>query len=138
MAFSFLLITFCYLLLLYSDYSRFSLGIPFITLLALDYCVLVVIMLLGAWYGVWLGLHWYGLVYEEKSHPGFVGHMVRKYWPTQEEDYNLRAKIVAAERKISQDVWELEDIAAKTEARPAVVKAPVVRKRVVRKSSKIK
>src|SRR6185369_1300313 len=53
----------------------------YIQFIALDYFTITITMLLGAWYGTWLGLYWYGKVYEEGSHMGFIHHLASNYFP---------------------------------------------------------
>ena len=45
-------------------------GMSYVEFLAVEYFTLTITMMLGAWYGIWLGLYWYEKVYEEKSHRG--------------------------------------------------------------------
>ncbi len=116
------IIAFGYLMLLYADYDKFSLGLPFISLMALDYFTLIIVLMLGAWYGIWLGLYWFGLVYEGDGH-GFVEHIVKYYWPSNKIPYSLKSKVAVVEKKLETDLNELEGLAAK----------PVVKKRIVRK-----
>ncbi len=121
---------FGYLMLIYFNYS-FSFGMSLVELMALDYVTLVFVLFFGAWYGIWVGEYWYEEVYEGQ-HPGFLGHLVRHYWPTKESKYNLRSKIVAAEQKLEGDLWELEDLTSKAQSKTKVVG---VRKRVVRRKA---
>src|ERR1035441_8624107 len=73
------LAAFFYWYLLAGGYIATSLSYPQIALF--DYIILVLAMMFGAWYGVWLGLYWYRKVYEEESHPGLVGHLATHYFP---------------------------------------------------------
>ena len=48
-----------------------------------DFFTMLVAMFLGGWYGVWLGLDWYKLIYEEREgrqwFHGFLPHHWRNY-----------------------------------------------------------
>lgn len=108
------ILIFGYLLLLTYKYDQFSFGLSFLEFLALDYTTLIVTLIAGMWYGIWLGIYWYESVYEGE-HSGFVGHMVRRYWPTRTEVHNLRSKIALAEQDLSRSAWELEGMAKRVE-----------------------
>lgn len=49
----------------------------------LDFFTMIVAMFLGGWYGVWLGLDWYKMIYEERESRewfhGFLPHHWRGY-----------------------------------------------------------
>ncbi len=122
------ILAFAYLVLITYDYS-FTFGLSFYELMALDYVTLILTLFFGAWYGIWLGEYWYEEVYEG-THPGFIGHLFRHYWPTKHPKYNLKSKIIAVEQKLESDLWELEDLANKVETGK---KVSSVRKRVVKK-----
>ena len=32
-----------------------------------DFCTMLLAMFIGGWYGIWLGLHWYKMVYENST-----------------------------------------------------------------------
>jgi len=83
------IIAFGYLMLLYVNYPTFGLGMSLMDWLALDYFTLIIVLMLGMWYGIWLGMYWFGIVYEDQNH-GFVGHLIKKYWPTSRPKYNLK------------------------------------------------
>lgn len=95
------IVAFAYLMLLYTHYSIFNLGLSFMDLMALDYFSLIIALMFGAWYGIWLGLYWYGWVYESGGH-GFVEHMIKKHWAAKSVTYNLKSKLVAVESKLQE------------------------------------
>jgi len=43
----------------------------YIRFLAVDYISLTLFLMLGSWYGIWLGNYWYELVYESGSLKGY-------------------------------------------------------------------
>ena len=69
--------------------------------LAIEYFTLTITMMLGAWYGIWLGLYWYEKVYEEKSHRGLVHHIAANYFP------NFKPKVL--ENRMAQVKERLEE-----------------------------
>lgn len=115
------ILAFVYLMLLYGNYQTFSFGLSFIDLMAVDYFTLFIVLMLGAWYGIWLGLYWYGWVYEDGGH-GFVGHIVKNYWPSRNVPYNLKSKIAAVENRLEGDLMDLESLEHKVDARKKVVR----------------
>jgi hypothetical protein len=61
-----------YLFLLSVDYSKYSFGLQINTLERFDAFVVFVFVMLGAWYGIWVGLKRYELVYEKGDHKGIL------------------------------------------------------------------
>ena len=47
-------------------------------ILAFNVGVMMVTGFLGGWYGVWLGLHWYRGVYEDRLHSGLVNTLAER------------------------------------------------------------
>ena len=90
-------------------------------------------MMLGAWYGVWLGLYWYRKVYEEQSHGGLIDHISTHYFPRprpQETVADLKQRLTADLSQLETITREdLPDISAIT---PVVAPAPI-RRKIVRK-----
>ncbi len=66
-------LTLLYLVLLSYNYESFSFGLSFLQHQAINYLTLVAAMFLGGWYGVWLGMHWYEIVYEKIKAPQWFG-----------------------------------------------------------------
>lgn len=44
----------------------------------LDYGTFMLASFLGLWYGIWVGLYWYKIVYEEASSAGFLRSLFRR------------------------------------------------------------
>lgn len=69
--------------LTYVDFARYSFGMTPVQLSALELASLVVFVFCGGWYGVWLGMNWYGIVYESGDVKGFFyalwGKLVGKH-----------------------------------------------------------
>ena len=109
-------------------------GLGYYQFLALDYFSLVVLLLLGAWYGIWLGLYWFNKVYEEGSHKGFVNHISENVFFRKPK--TLGSKMSNIKDRLEKDLWQLEDIAqtAEVEVKAVVpIKRKVVRKRAPKK-----
>ncbi len=69
-----------YYLLLNTNYQTYSLGMNYFQLSWLNFLTILAAIFFGLWYGVWLGMHWYNLVYEQGQgglFHGFRGHWLR-------------------------------------------------------------
>lgn len=128
------MVIFFYLFLLASGLVHSSL--TFLQFLAIDYSALAVVMLLGAWYGVWLGLYWYRIIYEEESHGGVVSHISANYFPPQRSD-----TVSDLKRRLASNWSNLErDMAADAPVsmpRPALKPEPFKRRTVKRAKAKL-
>jgi len=101
--------------------------------MGIEYFTLILAMMLGAWYGIWVGLYWFEKVYVEGNHPGVVGHLADCCWPAPKNRYRLEAKLESAEKKLEADMWELESLA---KAIPVTIASPEpIKRRVVRKKA---
>lgn len=128
------IIVFCYLYLVAAGYIGSS--FDYARFMVWDYCTLTLVLMLGAWYGVWLGLSWFSWVYERQTHGGLVNHMVENYWPSRKQK-NLDSKISEVKKRLETDLWKLEDLASvnitrASEPEPHVRK--IVRKRAPKKA----
>ena len=122
------IVVFCYLYLVAAGYigASFDYG----KFVVWDYFSLTIALMLGAWYGVWLGLNWFSLVYERQTHGGFINHVIENYWPNRKQK-NLDVKISDVKKRLQTDMWQLEEIA---QASVAQMSEPVPRvKKIVRK-----
>jgi hypothetical protein len=134
------LIFFAYLMLASLGFQPFVNEVSSLNFLALELFSLILTLMLGAWYGIWVGMHWYEKVYEEGSHPGLVGHLAINYWPKPRGRYNLVNKIADAQKRLEADMWHLEGL---TNTIPAAITSPepikrkIVRKRAPRKLTKL-
>lgn len=112
-------------------------GVIYYQFLALDYFTLVITLMMGAWYGIWLGLFWFNKVYEERSHGGFVAHVSEKIFFRKPK--TLGGKMADIKDRLEEDLWKLEDLAkiAPVEVKvltPIVpIKRKVIRKRAPKK-----
>ncbi len=104
-------LTLIYLLLLNSDSARFSFGLSDDTLIIINYSTLIMAIIFGFWYGIWLGLYWYKVVYED-GHGGLF-HGFKGHWLHQE---GIKSKPGASSSPIQP----------MTKTKPNIVTAPVV------------
>ncbi len=58
------------------------LHLPFRTMAILDFTTFLLALFVGGWYGVWIGMNWYKMIYEDRGvntwFHGFVPHHWRK------------------------------------------------------------
>ncbi len=81
---------------------QFGVTTPLDQLLAVNYATLVVCVFLGGWYGAWLGLYWYALVYESGSRKGFVHHLAQRLFTIANTQSGARAsKLLGFQRNAS-------------------------------------
>ncbi len=114
-------------------------GMSYLQFLVLDYFTLLIVLMFGAWYGIWLGMYWFEKVYVEKSHGGFMHHVSNKYLFRTPK--NLESKMSTLKKKIENDLWRLEDLAEagiKVVTTPAPIKRRVVRKTAPKKLKTVK
>jgi len=128
------IVVFFYLYMLAGGYL--TTDMTYYQFLVLDYATLFVVMALGVWYGIWLGMYWFRKVYEEGSHGGFV-HQIKMSYFGGRTPKTLEKKIVAVRQRLESDLWQLEDLAKETVSiaeQPKPIKRKVVRKRAPRKA----
>jgi hypothetical protein len=102
----------------------------------LEYFVLIVMLMLGAWYGIWLGLYWFEKVYEEKSHRGFVHHVAVNYFPGSKPK-TPESKMAEVRERLEDNLWQLEELAQSPAVFTAVVSpAPIKRRAASKKAQK--
>ena len=124
---------FFYLYLLAAVYMATS--INFFEFMVVDYFILTLVMMLGAWYGIWLGLYWFKKVYEEQSHGGLVEHLTTNYFP-QKSFFAGQGDMASLKKRLNTDLSQLEELAASgtaQEFQPEPIKRRIVRKRAPKK-----
>ncbi len=107
-------------------------GMSYVEFLAIEYFTLTITLLLGAWYGIWLGLYWYEKVYEEKSHKGFVHHVAVNYFPGPKPKAP-ESQMAQVKERLEENLWRLEDLAKSEASLPPMVEPEPIKCRVVRK-----
>ena len=125
-------VVFFYLYLLAGGYI--STSMDYYQFLALDYFSLVITLMLGAWYGIWLGLYWYGRVYEEMSHGGIVRHIHSKYFNFSQPK-SMAGKMNEVKQRLRTDMWEMEDLVKTSAAMAETFKPTPIKRRIVRKAA---
>jgi len=108
------------------------LGLTFIQFAALDYFTLILVLMLGAWYGIWVGEYWYLKVYEEKVHGGVVSHLATVYWPRKKQ-WELHSKINSLAKEMRHEMWEIKDLEKSLPSVAETVKP--IKRRVARKKA---
>ena len=146
-------------------YPKFSiLNASASTVQILDFFSLLLVIFLGGWYGVWLGFHWFHVVYEdEKFNKIFHGLSASRYFrsgntsnkmQTEKTQTGMMPKKIFVRPKTAvqnfgtarvstkEKTWNLEDLATIAEpetskAKPAkkVVRKAVAKKRVTTKAT---
>ncbi len=127
-----------------SNYQPLAWGLTNGDLQTIDFFTMLVALFLGGWYGVWLGLNWYSLVYEGEHSPGLLHGFLPHHYRRSErmkrkaargsEPVHVSVTENAADKisnMTSRLPWDLDDLDEDTE----MVKKPV-RKKVVRKTVK--
>jgi hypothetical protein len=109
----------------------------YLLFMGLDYFTLILFLMLGSWYGIWLGMYWYKRVYEEENFGGFFSHMRERYWLKPKKLEKVGIKINLAKDNFKEGMRELEKISRElepqeSEFKPQPVQKAVVRKKIVR------
>lgn len=102
--------------------------------LVFEYVSLILALLGGAWYGIWLGIFWYDKVYVENSRRGFIERISDKIWPAPKIHTGTTGKLLAVTRKLEEDLLNLEDLAAQKPA-PEISAPKAIKRTIVRKSA---
>jgi hypothetical protein len=116
-----------YLTLLQWKPDVFSFGLSFMEITAIDLINLTVAVLFGAWYGIWIGMHWYYAVYEQAGGRGFVWGVAAALRRRGNPD-GLKSEIESAARRMERETWRLERL-----SNPPIAKSSrrVVRRRAL-------
>lgn len=112
------------------------LGANYLRFLAWDYLTLILVLMLGAWYGIWVGSYWYEKVYESKLHGGFLSHL-SGYRQQNFKREGLGEKLDELSENIQEEIWELNQLSksvTKAVRTPKPMKRKVVRKRAPKKT----
>jgi hypothetical protein len=104
----------------------------YVSFMAIDYITLLLAMLCGSWYGIWLGDYWYSLVYEQGKWRGAFRHFQHKYFLQKSNYADLKAKVEAVAERLGEDLSQVEDLAKeipKEILSPASIKRRAVKKK---------
>lgn len=130
------LLIFAYLLLASANPGVFYYNLTYLEILALDFFTLILAIMLGSWYGIALGIKWYEAIYEKGEHAGFIDHLVKEYWPSAKNHYNLKNKVESVTKELKDDVLRLEHL-AKT-IKPVIRETIPIKRRIVRRRGQVK
>ncbi len=121
-----------FLLLIFSGASgNLYYGLSSLGFSAIDYLTLIITLMLGAWYGIWVGSYWYGKVYEEKIHGGVVSFFANRYWSGKVG--HLRRQMAVTASHLENDIWDLEDLVKELPAAASAKPGKVMKRRIARK-----
>lgn len=116
-----------------------------------DFLTMLLAMFIGGWYGIWLGLHWYKMVYEDRETRSWFHGFIPHFWRTHKVKDNPSAaaasgvprKLVASSYNDDvfkmirptniKPVWSFDDFKT-VEKESKLEQKPVAKKRVVKKS----
>ncbi len=138
-----------YDLLLVVDFDTYSFGMSSGTILTLDFTTMLLILFIGGWYGIALGIEWYSMVYGPNAEKpaglfhGFIPHHWRGkrshskktfHNNTPEAEMNTTSVTVPVAESRS---WSFEDLITPSQPvkKKTAVRKPVAKK-VVRKTTK--
>lgn len=110
---------------IYAGYSRTLFGSAYLSFLAFDYVTLVLAMLAGSWYGIWLGTYWYEQVYELGNWRGAIYHLRGKMLPVR-EDARLQERIQEVQEILREDIREAEELSAELQSSEPELGMPVL------------
>lgn len=116
-----------YYLMLNTNYQSYSLGLSYTQLSWLNFLTLLAAVFFGLWYGIWLGLHWYEMVYESGGGHGLF-HAFKGHWlhnegitktvkapqqfsasPKPAVRESLKLTDITPQRR-NEDNWDLDDL----------------------------
>ena len=120
---------------MYFNAQAGNLSANYLRFLAWDYLTLILVLLLGGWYGIWVGSYWYEKVYETKSHGGFLNHVLGNRMPVVQQGA-VGEKLAELSENIQEEIWELDQLGknvSKAARTPKPIKRKVVRKRAPKK-----
>ena len=131
------IVVFIFLYLIASGYLQTSLS--YRGFLVVEYFTLFLALLFGAWYGIWIGLHWFKKVYEERVHIGYLDHLNSQLFPDDNE--KLMLLLERAKERLQADaeqVEELEEVVIeKTEpSAPVIVEETIITPVIVESAPK--
>ena len=131
------IVIFFYLLLstasnVYFPYERFVFW---------DSLSLIIVLIGGTFYGLWIGEFWYGAVYHENVHGGLVDSINRLIWrdrPKSVEVKSYQRKLETVAEKLEDNLSTLENLIEQPPMAvlpKRVLKRTISRKSIVKKSA---
>lgn len=122
------LVIFAYLMAVLYGAPGYAAGISYMEFLAVDYATLLLALLCGSWYGIWLGSYWYEMVYEKGQWRGAMFHIRQKLFLRKTADYSLKEKIEVVKQRLEDDLSQAEELAA--EIPQAILQSKTVKRRL--------
>lgn len=96
-----------------------------IDLYSLNVVVWFLSVFFGGWWGVWLGLGWYKMVYEDAQHKGFVHGLATALY-----GFSQGGKKAVSTPVITKPKWSLSDIIPKTTSNSDSIRKVIVKPKV--------
>jgi hypothetical protein len=110
-------IVLAYLFLEISNYSFFASDMPYFQILAIEYVSLMLFLFFGAWYGIWIGQHWYKNIYEEKSYEGVVKNVISSLFIRSKKTKDLARQIQILSEDLNRDSEKIFQFSKKVKVR---------------------
>lgn len=130
------------------------LNLPWHFVTLADFFTMLIAMFIGGWYGIWLGLNWYKIVYEDRKvtrwFHGFIPHHWREGSRDESQEATLAKSINTVPKRIvvnprvesfesfrtrrPDTAWNFDDVADLP--KPKVAKKAPAKKRVAKKRVK--
>jgi len=120
-------IIFLFLYLVATGYINTSLN--YREFLVIEYFTLIISLMLGAWYGIWLGLSWFSKVYEERTHAGFINHLNNHVFADNSE--KLRDMLAAAKERLQADAEVVEELATQVSEEGQPVQPIIIEQAII-------
>lgn len=92
--------------------------------LLLDYSTLILAVIGGSWYGLWVGGYWYEKVYESGFHGGAVGHLIVGLKRFVKKQSTLKQQVEKISSELSEEAWQLENLVELAPKKPVLKKSP--------------
>jgi hypothetical protein len=143
-----------YFVLVSANYQTYSFGLNEYQLSWINFLTVLGAVFFGFWYGIWLGLHWHDIVYEQ-GRGGLIHGFVRHWLPRGEDSAKVapsspaepgvttikptirtvNAPPVKLTDRLQAESWDFDEL--KKDEPPAVMKT-VVKSKPVKAPAKVK
>lgn len=125
------IVVFFYLYMIAGNYI--SPNFNYVDFVIIDYTTLVLAMLLGGWYGTWVGLYWFGQIYEHGAQQGFVSHFADNYLFPPRQPLTPMGKVAEVKQQIQNSLSMAEEFVAEIPQPPIVLAPEPIKRKIVRK-----
>lgn len=120
-----------YVLLVIYGVFQWASTAAYIQFLAFDYVTLLLAMLCGSWYGIWLGNYWYEQVYELGAWSGAWRHFRHQLMPAKTRHTDLRNRVEVVKQQLAEDLSHAQLLVG--EIPQEILKPIAIKRRAVRK-----